>query len=69
MACSLVAQILMARKVLDNWLIWIFADIIYVGVYLVKGLQPTAFLYAAYIPIALYGFIDWRKAYRKQMAE
>ena len=68
MACSLVAQILMARKVLDNWLIWMFADFIYVGVYLVKGLQPTAFMYAVYIIIAAYGYYDWRKDYRKQLA-
>jgi nicotinamide mononucleotide transporter len=68
MACSLVAQLLMARKVLENWLIWIFADFIYVGVYLVKGLQPTAFLYAVYIPIALYGYLDWRREYRRQKA-
>src|SRR6185312_462191 len=29
-ACSLIAQAFMARKVLENWLIWIFVDIIYV---------------------------------------
>ena len=29
-ACSLVAQVFLARKVLETWLIWIFVDIIYV---------------------------------------
>lgn len=68
-ACSLVAQVFLARKVLENWLIWIFVDIIYVGVYVVKGLQPTAIMYAGYVIIALSGYFDWRKEYRKQEAD
>src|ERR1700748_2674926 len=66
-ACSLVAQVFLARKVLENWLIWIFVDIIYVGVYVVKGLDDTAVMYAIYIPIALLGYIDWKKDWKKQM--
>ena len=65
-ACSIVAQIFLARKVMQTWLIWIFVDIIYVGVYIVKDLQPTAFMYAVYVVIALLGYLDWRKDYRAQ---
>jgi len=60
-ACSLVAQVLLARKVVENWLIWVFVDTIYVGIYIVKGLDATAFMYAIYIPIALMGYMDWYK--------
>jgi len=60
-ACSLVAQLFMARKVLENWLIWILVDIIYVGVYLAKDLHLTAGMYALYIYIALTGYLAWRK--------
>jgi nicotinamide mononucleotide transporter len=56
-ACSLVAQVFLARKVLENWLIWIFVDIIYVGVYLFKDLHLTAVMYAIYVGIALMGYI------------
>ena len=66
-ACSLVAQFFLARKVLENWLIWIFVDIIYVGIYIAKGLQPTAIMYAGYVIIALLGYLDWRKDYKKQL--
>jgi nicotinamide mononucleotide transporter len=66
-ACSLVAQVFLARKVLENWLIWIFVDIIYVGVYVFKGLHLTAIMYAIYVGIALLGYIDWRKDYKKQL--
>lgn len=65
-ACSLVAQLFMARKVLENWLIWVFVDIIYVGVYLAKDLNLTAGMYALYIYIALTGYLAWRKDWRLQ---
>jgi len=67
-ACSLVAQIFLARKVVENWLIWIFVDIIYVGVYLAKGLHLTAGMYALYIYIALMGYLAWRKEFNQQKA-
>ncbi len=65
-ACSLIAQVFLARKVLENWLIWIFVDIIYVGVYIFKHLDLTAIMYAIYVGIALLGYIDWKKEYKKQ---
>ncbi|MDB5025879.1 MAG: nicotinamide mononucleotide transporter [Mucilaginibacter sp.] len=68
-ACSLVAQVFLARKVLENWLIWVFVDIIYVGVYLFKGLDLTAVMYAIYVGIALLGYIDWKKDYKKQLSQ
>ncbi len=63
-ACSLIAQIFLARKVMENWLIWIFVDIIYVGVYIAKDLHLTAGMYALYVYIAAMGYIQWRKEYR-----
>jgi len=66
-ACSLIAQVFLARKVLENWLIWIFVDIIYVGVYIFKHLDLTAIMYAIYVGIALLGYLDWKKEYKKQL--
>lgn len=63
-ACSLVAQIFLARKVMETWLIWIFVDVIYVGVYIAKDLHLTAGMYALYVYIAAMGYIEWRKEYR-----
>lgn len=65
-ACSLVGQVFLARKVLENWLIWIFVDIIYVGVYIFKHLDLTAVMYGIYVVLALWGYFDWRKDYRAQ---
>jgi nicotinamide mononucleotide transporter len=63
---SLTAQVFMARKVLENWLVWFFVDIIYVGIYTVKGLEPTAIMFGVYAMLALIGYLDWRKEYRQQ---
>ena len=65
-ACSIIAQIFLARKVIQNWLIWIFVDVIYVGVYFSKELYATGLMYALYIFIATMGYIDWRRIYREQ---
>ena len=62
-ACSIVAQVFLARKVMENWLIWIFVDVIYVGVYMVKDLHLTAGMYALYIYIAAMGYIEWRREF------
>lgn len=59
---SLVAQWMLARKYLENWLLWIGADAVYVGMYLFKDLHYTAFLYFVYLGLATMGYLAWRKA-------
>lgn len=65
-ATSIIAQVFLARRVLQNWLIWVFVDIIYVIVYFSKELYATGLMYAIYMAIALMGYIDWKKIYREQ---
>lgn len=65
-AGSLIAQIFLARRVIQNWLIWIFVDIVYVGVYFSKDLYATGLMYALYVAIATMGYLDWRKIYSEQ---
>lgn len=66
-ACSIVAQLLLARKIIENWLIWIAVDIIYVGVYILKDLHLTAGMYTLYVFIAAIGYIDWKKSLSQQV--
>ncbi len=61
-ATSLIAQWQMARKYLENWLLWIAADVCYVGMYFVKDLQGTALLYALLLGLAAKGYWDWKKS-------
>jgi len=65
-ACSLVAQALLARRVIQNWLIWIAVDFIYVAVYISRDLKPTALMYCIYIYIAWMGYREWKKTYIEQ---
>ena len=65
-AMSLCAQIFMARRRLENWLIWISVDFIYVGLFIFKELYLTAILYALFIIIAIAGYIDWKKTWNSQ---
>jgi nicotinamide mononucleotide transporter len=62
MSYSLVATWWQARKHIANWWLWILVDTIYVGEYIYKGLWPTALLYAAFVPLAVLGLRDWRRA-------
>jgi nicotinamide mononucleotide transporter len=61
---SLAAQYLLCRKRLENWFIWILADLIYVPLYLHRDLPLTALLYAAFIALCLLGLKRWRKDLR-----
>jgi nicotinamide mononucleotide transporter len=60
-AGSLVGQFLLSRKKIENWLVWIAVDILYVGLYLYKDLHLTAFLYALFVLLAVLGWRTWHK--------
>jgi nicotinamide mononucleotide transporter len=59
---SLIAQWLMARKYLENWLVWIFVNIIYVGMYYYNQIYLTSFLYVIFLGLATMGYFNWRKS-------
>jgi nicotinamide mononucleotide transporter len=61
---SLVAQYWTARRQAESWLLWIAVDVLYVGMFVFKGLWLTAGLYAAMIALAVLGYRAWRRAQR-----
>lgn len=61
---SFVAQFLMTRKVLQNWLLWVFVDLCYIPLYIHKELMLTAVLYFVFAIIAWNGYRDWQKTYK-----
>ena len=64
---SLVAQYMMTRKYLENWILWIIVDVVYVGMLIFKGLNLTAFNYAIYLVLAVMGYVSWKKSLAGQM--
>ena len=61
---SVIAQFLLAKRILENWFIWIVVDILAIGIYIAKGLEPTAALYAVFLILASVGLLTWLKAWR-----
>lgn len=59
---SLVAQFMATRKLIENWLVWMAVDVLYVGMFTFKGLQLTAGLYGAFLVLAAIGFVNWRRS-------
>lgn len=60
---SIIAQILLARRYLENWIVWIVVDVLAVGIYLTKGLYPTTVLYLIFLGMAIGGYILWRRTW------
>lgn len=69
-ACSLIAQYLLTRKRIENWLYWIAANLIYVFV-LFPGQQlyVSVVLYAVLIGVCTRGFFQWNRAARVGAAQ
>jgi nicotinamide mononucleotide transporter len=61
-AISLVAQWMMTRKLLENWLLWIAVDVVYIGLFINRGLPLTAVLYAVFLGLAVLGYVQWRRS-------
>jgi nicotinamide mononucleotide transporter len=61
-AGSLVGQVLLSRKRLENWHVWIIVDVLYVALYVHKGLMLTAVLYAMFVFMAALGLRAWRRS-------
>ena len=60
-AISIVATYLLARKILEHWLAWIFVDLVSAGLYAFKGLWPTVVLFLVYTVMAAAGFREWSR--------
>lgn len=65
---SLLATWGQARKKLESWWLWIAADVIYVPLYVYKGLWLTGLLYLGFLALCVYGLVGWRASVRERVA-
>ncbi|HVI43634.1 MAG TPA: nicotinamide riboside transporter PnuC [Chitinophaga sp.] len=63
---SVVANILLARRIWENWLLWILVDIVATAIYFSKGVKFLGVEYFILLIIAIMGLVRWLKTYRKQ---
>ena len=59
---SVAAQILMSVRKLENWWLWIVANILSIGLYAAKGLWITTGLYVFLLGLAIWGLARWQAA-------
>lgn len=60
-ALSFAATWMLARKKLENWLVWIVVDITSSVIYFYKGLYPTMVLFVVLTILAAFGYLQWKK--------
>lgn len=56
---SIVGQVMLNRKVIENWLVWIVADAVYIPLYISRQLYVTAILYGVFLVLAVIGWREW----------
>ena len=61
---SVVAQVLLALRRVENWALWIAIDVLSVGVYVARELYLTAGLYVVFLGLAIAGLVTWARAAR-----
>ncbi|MFZ4633194.1 MAG: nicotinamide riboside transporter PnuC [Saprospiraceae bacterium] len=66
---SLVAQWWTNQRYIDNWLLWIIADAVYLYQYSSQQLYFTTALYAVFLAMAFWGWKTWTKRLRSAPAQ
>jgi nicotinamide mononucleotide transporter len=56
---SVTGQILLGRKLVDNWPVWVVVNVISVFLFAYKGLWLTVLLYGLFALMALWGWRLW----------
>ena len=67
-AFSVAAQVLQARKNIENWPLWTVVNVTAVCAYWLGGLYCTSLLYALYLGLGIGGWWSWHKTLQKQKA-
>ncbi|MCO5976616.1 nicotinamide riboside transporter PnuC [Ideonella oryzae] len=57
---SVAGQILLGRKLIENWPVWIAVNLVSVGLFAYKGLWLTVLLYALFAGLAAWGWRRWQ---------
>ena len=57
---------LMAKRKIENWILWIIGDIISIPLYFYKGYTFTSIQYIIFTIIAVYGYLEWKKILQQE---
>jgi len=62
-----VGMWLMAKRKIENWILWIIGDIISIPMYFYKGYSFTSIQYFIFTIIAIYGYLEWKKTLQQKI--
>ena len=60
-AVSVIGQVLLGRKVLENWAVWLVVNVVSVGLFAWKGLWLTTVLYTLFAALSVVGWRAWQR--------
>lgn len=58
---SFIAQWMVAKKKLENWILWMVVNLAYIAIYIYKDLSLYAILFFIYLILAIAGYVNWKK--------
>lgn len=61
LVASVIAQALLAKKIIDNWYVWIAVNIVCTALYFQKEILFMSVEYFVFLLMAIYGVFNWRK--------
>ena len=61
-ALSIVATWMTARKIIEHWYVWIFANFLAIGLCLYQELYATYILFTVYCAMSVIGLLEWKKS-------
>ncbi len=61
MVLSIIATVLLAKKKIENWHLWILVDAVCVILYFKKGVYFLSLEYLIFLGLASYGLFNWKK--------
>lgn len=64
----MVANLLMARRYLENWVLWVTIDTVATVLYFQRGLQVVGVEYIIFFLMATYGLWQWRQLWLAERA-
>lgn len=65
---SLSATFMVTRKIMGNWIYWIVIDLVSIYLYTQQDYYLTAVQYGIFTLLAIYGFMAWKKEYKRQLS-
>lgn len=62
---SFTATWMLARKIIEHWIIWVVVDAVSMGLYFYRELYSSILLFGVLTALAIYGYIEWDRQWKK----